>query len=115
MSRRAQKEELAALAGALLNASTTDEKRHVKVSVTAVDGIYRFRFTEHDIDPPEDDNYDIDIDLIPGAQKKAIINDMDATGFEFQIQSSGKHYKPVPINCSVDSVRASITITFFES
>ena len=112
---RASKAELASLANALLNVSTTDEKEHIKVSVISSDGKYTFLFSEHGIEPPADDNYDVDIDLIPGAQKKAVILDLDSEGFEFQVKSSGKHFTPQPVNCSVDSVKASITITFFES
>lgn len=111
---RKSKAGLLELAAALNNISTEDEKAHVRVSISSVNGKYQFRFFDHDIEPPKTKSYDIDIDLIPSSKVKADVISQDTDGFCFQVVSDGVHFRPIPVDCSIESITAAITITFFE-
>ena len=103
--------ELAAALEADFNAKDDQQLKHVVVNST--DGVYDFLFEQEEF-PATDAPYDIDIDLIPSDKKQAVILNQRNDGFSFQIKSKGIHFQDQPIDCSVNTVTASVKITYFD-
>lgn len=108
------KAKLMELAAALeADFSANDDKQLKQVSINTADGVYAFLF-ENEGFPLPNSRYEIDIDLMPSDKKQVVMLAQDVDGFSFQIKSNGVHFQDQPIDCSVNTVTASVKITYFD-
>lgn len=112
MSKSKTRQSALALAEALMNDfGSRDDTQIKRLKITSESGVYQFNFAEHEF-PETEGEYDVDIDVIPGAGKQAEIVDLGRNGFTFAIKSKGVHFSPQPIDCSKKPVNVNIKVTY---
>lgn len=82
------------------------------VSVSAVNGVFAFAFASHGMaafDAPTD--YMVKVFSELQEDRKAVVSDKTATGFNLAVKSRGVHFVDQPVDCSGEAVDMRVCIT----